>query len=664
MFQLAAQQVVYNSDFENWQPNGYPIGWSGAGATLPADSIVPYTSNPHSGATSCRLKCHRTTTTTVDTLYASTTINFQKGHKYSLNLWYKGKGLLKIYFGLFSMVVGSWDIPNIDWKKFNFTLIAQSDQINAKPYIAILKTDLTYDDIQIDDITISDEGLFQTTLDINNISATINANGELFGDLLGNPGFEVPKGSGHYSVFAGAYWIGGKDPIDSLHVAATRYSQIGSDFQNGPIAYDYSSANYYSKYHNIWKINKSDIDYHISHYNSPGYVIPEAIATWPGNGDVSNGESQMLAPFADLNGNGIYEPTQGEYPYIRGDQAIYYILNDDLNHTETNGRKLGIEQHVMLYAYNMPSDSALFNTIFATNKIVNRSDTNYHDVFIGFWCDVDLGDHSDDFIGCDSVNNFFVGFNGDEMDGNGSGKTYGEHPPAQAIAFLNYPMFSFMYSLNSSGNMSDPMYANEYYNLLTARWKDGTHLTYGGTGYGGTVPANYLFSGTYYGGWSEMSENNVPSDRRGVGSTGPFNLPAHSELCMEIAFPFARDYNGTAFSSAQLVRQRVLDVKTFFDNQQFDCMNTPYGVAPLSMDNTNISIFPNPSHGEYFVHQNNYRDVLTVNVYNSFGQCIYNQQARHNNWKIILKSSPQGIYFYTITDANGRILKNGKLIKE
>ena len=54
-------------------------------------------------------------------------------------------------------------------------------------------------------------------------------------DLVGNAEYEVPKGSGKNSLFAGAIWIGGKDAAGNLKVAAQTYRQSGSDFWPGPV---------------------------------------------------------------------------------------------------------------------------------------------------------------------------------------------------------------------------------------------------------------------------------------------------------------------------------------------------------------------------------------------------------------------------------------------
>jgi hypothetical protein len=60
----------------------------------------------------------------------------------------------------------------------------------------------------------------------------------------------------------------------------------------------------------------------------------------------------------------------GDYPLIRGDQALFFIFNDDRNvHSETQGNKLKAEIHGMAYVFDLPGDTAFNNTIFMNYKI-------------------------------------------------------------------------------------------------------------------------------------------------------------------------------------------------------------------------------------------------------------------------------------------------------
>ena len=281
-------------------------------------------------------------------------------------------------------------------------------------------------------------------LDTNNVKAAFNSAGSMFWDLIGSKLFEVPKGSGKGTIFAGTLWVSGKDESGNLHMAAERYRQVGADYWQGPVRSSYTTED--TIWNNVWKINKSDINNFKQNWNKTGYVIPDAIKNWPAK-NAASGEAKNIAPFYDNNNDGNYNPTQGDYPIIRGDQAVYFIFNDDeYAHTESGAEKLGIEVHAMAYAYNTPSDTVLNNTIFLNYQIINRSQHNYDSVYISSFTDPDIGYGFDDFIGCDTILNSYFGYNGTANDGLGSGfpGSYGLHPPAESVTFLNQKMASFM----------------------------------------------------------------------------------------------------------------------------------------------------------------------------------------------------------------------------
>lgn len=391
-------------------------------------------------------------------------------------------------------------------------------------------------------------------LDTNDVRAMYWSNGSMFWDLQSKAKYEVPKNSGKTSLFANGLWIGGLDNANQLHLAGLRYNE-GEDYFPGPIMDSVFYEQEKSEWNKIWRINRNDILYHIYHFNEQGYVMPQSIAEWPGNGDTSKGQAFYLAPYKDANANQIYDPQNGDFPTIYGDQEVFFIINDAMkSHTETGGEKLGVEIHGMAYAFNIPGNDVFNHTTFLKYKVFNRSDENYHDVYIGNWNDMDLGEASDDYIGCDVKRSSFFEYNGKCIDGTGQSWAYGANPPAQSITFLGsempadgidnpanidygingygfgdniidnerYGMCHFIYYNNCVGNdVCDPQTAQQYYNYLKGNWKDGMPMTFDGTGRDSAgIPCRFMFPGNsdslHWGtnyveplfnpnGWSEMN---------------------------------------------------------------------------------------------------------------------------------------------------------------
>lgn len=468
------------------------------------------------------------------------------------------------------------------------------------------------------------------TLKINDVEAIFTVSGFHFTLLFGlySPGYIVPKGSGKSTVFSNSFWIGGLDENDSLHLAAEMYregqfGQVGKnpDFYAGPVM---DSTNYSiyqdTTWNYIWNLKRSDIEYHKTHWNDPDYMPIIDILTWPGNGNISLGQAGRLAPFHDENGDGIYRPGEGDYPAIRGDQALFFIFNDDRGkHLETGGGKLRVEVHGMAYAYNLPADSAFNKTIFLNYKVYNWSSRTFHDTYIGTFTDMDIGYWKDDFQQCDVGRGSIIGYNGRAVDGSGQPEAYGTHPPAQSVTFLAGPRMAptgadrprldnlghqlCNESINGAGFgdgiadnermglkafssfitpfndppafMEQPGKAEDYYNYMQAVWMDSTRMVYGGKGhadYGGYGPETmFLFPGesdTMNWGcgcrqpngpvnWTEVTAQNLPHDIKGIGSMGPFTFHPDEMQEFDYAFVWARDYTSSD-TLASVAKLRIM----------------------------------------------------------------------------------------------------------
>lgn len=402
-------------------------------------------------------------------------------------------------------------------------------------------------------IVFNEISLAQTSanLNIHNANAIVNTvRRSLFNySQTYSAGYEIPKGSGNNTIYATQIWIGGMDINSNLHLAAETFSS-GADFVPGPVMDSIHYASQIPLWNRVWKVNKADINFHLSNYTQPGYIVPSSIADWPAHGNTSLGQATNLAPFEDINQNGIYEPTLGDYPQIPGDECIFYIGNDDTIHTETGGEKMKIEIHYFVYAFDCPSDSALYNTTFVKYKIFNRSDNDYYNTAIGIWADLDIGGAADDFVGSSVRTGSFYGYNGDAFDNFYQGQMgYDSLLPFQAISILAGPyadndaldnpfttnitnaidsagipytglgmnyddgiidnerlgLNGFRYYNNAAqgGNPAtiDPNNAINYFKYLNALWLDSTNMVYGGTAHqssagailNGLIPCSFMF---------------------------------------------------------------------------------------------------------------------------------------------------------------------------
>lgn len=539
------------------------------------------------------------------------------------------------------------------------------------------------------------------TLDINQAKAGINSNGDLFWNYS-QPQFEVPADSGRHTIYAAAAWMGGLDSLGGLHVTGQMYRQSGSDFFQGPVMNSsaYSSATD-AQWNQVWKINKTTIDsfVHWSQTGQPaGYVIPSIIMNWPAHGNAQLGQAQYLLPFIDIDGDQNYNPIAGDYPCIKGDQACVVIFNDDRNaHGETGGNKFGIEVHAMIYAYSAPG-TWLDSTVFLNYQLINRSTSDYESVYWGMFNDFDIGSSSDDYSGCDVQRNIAFAYNADANDGSSSipgPGTYGANPPAEGMQYLRGPLadandlidndrdgtideageeclmnhfVAFDNNFTSTGN---PVNDTDYYDYLRGFWIDGTPLTYGGTGYGGTTPGDFMYPGTSdplgwgtnfvpEAPWDEVSSSNLPADQRTITSSGPFTLSAGEQNCISYAYIYGR---GTAGPVSSVDVMRLVADSSLALSATTDPCACDMSTAGINSHASSLAgIYPNPATTTLNIICGDNSTGATIEILDMNGKVVKTSTVISGNSSMVdVSDLAAGLYFVRVN--KGSIVLTGKFIR-
>lgn len=571
---------------------------------------------------------------------------------------------------------------------------------------------------------------FSDTIDIGNVKAAVFAYGPLFFPGCTNYNndednfFEFPIGSRKHVSFVTDLWIGGLDNADDLHLAAEKYRCVGIDYWGGPVSLNgneiYVDSVTPFRWHRVWKLTADEIKYHINHWNDQGYEPIESIKSWPAHGDASLNQSENLAPFVDVDDNNKYDPYAGDYPLIRGDQCVFFIFNDVRYHTESMGDQLGVEVHAMVYAFDKPESKAFSNTVFVNYKVFNRSPNTYHDTYLGFYFDYDIGNYNNDYFSTDVSRGALIGYNGVDFDDdyisndNDTVFGYGENPPAHALLFLGGPYMDANALDDPEGNCNesingvgfgDGMVDNErfgltnsiaklsqnphlyfdwdYYNFLNSRWADSSHLKYGGFGYSGEdtigIDASFIFPGLtdscFWGtggiipdfdpDWKEETASggypDPPGYRRAVGSMGPFIFYPNTFQNIDVAFVTAQGEEGP-YSSVELVKSYIDTIRAKYISNSDDFGNKWLGESEYKVDKQQLRIYPNPAGDEIRIDQHVKGTTIIYSIYDSFGRMMdQGEIPATDELKISVGNLMQGIYVLIIRDQNnvftGKILK-------
>ncbi len=427
----------------------------------------------------------------------------------------------------------------------------------------VLLSALSVFDCRAQSLGTCETGSATDTLDINNVRAALFNTGGLFWSDEDNT-YTVPKVGNANSIFASGIWIGGLDNASELRFAGTTYGPF--EFWPGPIDENGNPPVDCSRYDRIFKVSLVDL----FAYESSG-TLTDDLRDWP---------VQWGAPVIDGDGiKGNYDLNAGDRPDITGDQMAWWVMND------VGGRKkwsqtepIGLEVQVSSFAF--ATDDPVNNTTFYKYHLENKGSENLTDVYFGMWADPDLGYSADDFIGSDSSLGLAIVYNADNYDEGPDG--YAEGPPAIGYDFVQGPHLhatgerrQMDVFIDTRNNSSIPEPSNDGYGYMRALWRDGTRMTFGGSGYGGTTPTNFMFPGNAasYEYWSEMNtdgsgKRNTPSDRQFVMSTGPFNFPSGS--VQEIVVAIIWSHSQSNLSSFTKLRLDDIYVQEWYDQKFTD----------------------------------------------------------------------------------------------
>lgn len=562
-------------------------------------------------------------------------------------------------------------------------------------------------------------------LDANQITAIFNSNGINFQDH-NTTFYNDPYSFYEYEGFSflcsevtmvnaftnSTFWITGTSESGYNHFSGDTYL-MGTgggahDFQPGPIS-DHYDNDFKKRYVRVWKLDRGMIANHVNNYQNSGYEMPDEIRTWPGNGDVGNNEAEQLAPYYDSNENGAYDPENGDYPLIRGDQSIFFILNDDTDHTASQGMRLKTEVHVMAYAFNTSEDETLNNTILVHYDVFNRSERDYDDTYFGILSNSYLQNIRQNLFGTDVAltSCFFY-----------SPSEYGQAPAASTTILggpllesdgVDNPLGECDEGITGSG-FGDGLLDNERLGLMTSVepnyfynswWKnteekskvlaedrsllmkaigmdyDGRHhLSYGGNGFasGGAYgpdcrymypwesdPCNYGLEGEEPNGPKEWKDS-FEGARSGLTSAGPFTFEAGSKEEFDIAYVYAFDPDDNSDTpSVNLLKQRIADLLQKRDNGEiYPYFITETGIQESPQEIKEALIYPSPAQNNITVRAE-LKNSASYNIFSSTGACVMSGTLSSGlNHPLSVNQFNTGIYIIKIENNNTQF--TGKFI--
>ncbi len=340
-------------------------------------------------------------------------------------------------------------------------------------------------------------GISEIDQSINNVRARLSTGGDVWWNRQEGL-YIVPKpAEGQLpvsSIFAGGVWVGGTTRAQSLKLAGVTYRSLNNNFDwyPGPLnEKGITDQPICANWDQFFKVTAVEVNKHNDAWESPGDYdcdsIPDGVKYWPGQGnpfwrdkydfDLPN---QSLGAFYDEDGDGSYNPCNGDFPSIEiegclfggrkkarelvPDEMLFWIYNDNGGpHRLTAGDAIQMEVQVQAFGYS--TNDEVNDMTFQRYKLVNRAQEDLIDCYFAMWVDPDLGCAFDDFSGCDNTldasgkpRSLAYTYNEDATDGNngancsGGVNTYKNNVPIVGTDYFRGPKGPRIYLRDQNTN--------------------------------------------------------------------------------------------------------------------------------------------------------------------------------------------------------------------
>ena len=388
------------------------------------------------------------------------------------------------------------------------------------------------------------------------------------------------------------------------------------------------------------------------------------------------------------------------------------MINDDVGHANTNGMRMKAEVHAMAYAFDNPEDETLDNTIFIHYDIYNRSERNYHDVYVGIYGMSVCDDATRCSVGTDVnlTSNFFY----NTIAEGALATTYLGGPLLEADGIDN-PAGGCDESVTGSGfgdgiadnerlglmNSGFPelipyseVYYSEYWDyqfaasrnrIMRSVYYKNQPLMYGGDGYisiygpyrlhepaygpecrymypWDSDPCNYGLDGETPNGPTDWRETKTSRSPDALGTCGPFTFEAGEKEELDIAYVYAYDpEDNDDTPSVELLKERIADLLQKRDNGEiYPFFVTETGMEEYSCTFNKAIVYPSPAKDQITI-KAKLQNKAGYRIYSSTGTSLLSGTLMEGTLHPVNVSTlAPGIYIIKIE--NNRSLFTGKFI--
>ena len=531
-----------------------------------------------------------------------------------------------------------------------------------------------------------------TSLTLKEEEIHFNNEGNLGSSRDPNMTFYTPDDLRIGPGWLGGIWLGGLNEDKDLQLNAAAFQGFGNNcFWPGPVndsLTNSTNTEVCEDWDLFFQTSKEDISAFRKDFDDNGILdnpIPLSIQGWPGIGNPLFFEihgfslpSTSLAPFTDSNGDGLYNPIEGDYPDINNaDNGIWWVLQTNGHVNVCNGSdNLNLEIHILAQQYDTFDES-----IFYDFDIHSRDEEVIDSLFFSYWIAI-TSFCNNALIGSRPEKNFAffyepidslttqgctIGGNIQptilgvkQLQGPLAPRVFNEnneleypHLEISADTFVEQRMSSlkhyFRHSQTTEPFESDPRSPTQYYNLMQGKWNDGSEQLINGKAtpfaYSGN-PANQE-----EGDFAMCNDEHRIEDIRTLISCGPFRMEPGSKHKLSYVITRAEYDSSERCANISLLEDKFEEIDNFDFNE---ILSQP---EPIMERNKNIKVIvqPNPvSDQASFLLTQESELINTIQIYNLSGNLAISFDIQNQASKVVsLNSLSEGTYIYIVTSDMG-----------
>ncbi len=284
-------------------------------------------------------------------------------------------------------------------------------------------------------------GSHSAVLDVNHLKVRCSSSNIAWSDY-DNKGYSIfHNGTDKQMIYANYFTVCGVSSVSNTVYSSTS-SYIKNHFYPGPLSV--FGSNEQLNYDKVWKLNRWEVEQFIQNQGNANYSIPSSILEYLAQ---NANQTEDLFPYRDVDNDGVYVPSNGDYPEFNidgtihcdssklyGDQVLLWIVND--GPASFGGENVGVELLFQQFAFI--GGESLMNTSFINCEMRNKSGRDYSEFYITFFTDADIGFADNDVVESDVMRGMGITYNGSIYDF-GWANAIGYYPPAIGFDFVKGP---------------------------------------------------------------------------------------------------------------------------------------------------------------------------------------------------------------------------------